>query len=72
MTEARVPAADLDAALAEARGLAAADALDPMAVIGLADRLGGAGRTADVVDFYQHWLQHTRSPLAHIVRFRFL
>lgn len=67
MTETR--AADLDTALAEARSLAAADALDPMAVIGLADRLGGAGRTAEVVDFYQLWLQHTHSPLAHIVRF---
>ncbi len=62
-------ATDLDTDLAQARALASEDRLEPMAVIGLADRLSAAARPAEVVDFYRHWLEHTHSPLAYIVRF---
>ena len=63
------PSVELDVAFANALSLAAAGRLDTMPVITLADRLGSAGRTADVIRLYQTWLAHHQTASNHIIQF---
>lgn len=69
MTTTMLQSMTLDSALAEAHRLSDLGELEPMEVICLADRLGATQRHADTISLYQHWLKHSKSPLAHIIQF---
>ena len=60
---------ELDAALAGARAGIDRGTLQPIQLVGIAERLGTAGRVADAVVLYQHWLARRSSPLDHVVHF---
>lgn len=60
---------DLDAVYSSALELAGQGTLEPMALLGIADRLGAVQRHADIVTLYQCWLSHCNSPLAYIIQF---
>ncbi len=64
-----IDTADLDQAYAAARQLASQSALEPMQLIGLADRLGAAQRSQDVAALYQLWLAHNQTSVNYIVQF---
>ncbi len=59
----------LDVRLAAARAQVARAALQPLQLIGLADELAAAGRSADVIALYEHWLGHCSSAVDHVVQF---
>lgn len=69
MSNAPLDAGDLDAAFTLALQQATQDKLQPMEVIGFADRLGAAGRLTDVIKLYRTWIAHTQSPVAYIALF---
>ena len=60
---------NLDVALLTALQFAEQAALEPMQLIAVAERLGLAGRPADVVRLYQTWLGHCSSSADYIVQF---
>lgn len=60
---------NLDLVLLTALQFSEQAALEPMQLIAVAERLGHAGRPADVVRLYQTWLQHCSSSADYIVQF---
>ena len=60
---------NLDVALMTALQFSEQASLEPMQLIAVAERLGLAGRSADVVLLYQTWLGHCSSSADYIVHF---
>lgn len=60
---------NLDVVLLTALQFSEQAALEPMQLIAVAERLGQAGRPADVVRLYQTWLGHCSSSADYIVQF---
>lgn len=59
----------IDRALADARAQIARAELQPVALLTLADQLGVAQRSEDVIALYEHWLAHCTSAVDHVVHF---
>lgn len=60
---------DLDTLYAETCELIKRAALDPMALLSIAEQLSSSGRPVDAVGLYQLWMQHCSSPVNYIVLF---
>lgn len=60
---------DLDAFLIHALEQAEQARLEPMQLIGVAERLAAVGRSLDVVRLYQTWLAHCQSTADYIIQF---
>ncbi|MBB2496820.1 O-linked N-acetylglucosamine transferase, SPINDLY family protein [Aquipseudomonas ullengensis] len=69
MPENPLESLNLDVVLQTALQFAEQAALEPMQLIGVAERLGQARRPADVAQLYQTWLGHCTSSADYIVQF---
>lgn len=69
MTLELTDATGLDALLASTLQRTTAGSLQPMELIGIADRFSAAQRFNDVVALYRHWLAHCNSPVNYILQF---
>ena len=69
MSEQPLDHVELDLSFQNALGLAERAMLEPTLLISVAERLGRAGRNAQVAQLYQTWLAHCTSGADYIVQF---
>lgn len=60
---------DLNTAYSAALQLSEQVQLEPLRLVMIADRLGKAQRTADVIHLYQHWLARCQTQVNYIINF---